>query len=321
MTFGLLVVVQPRLGQFALVHPNPRSSHKAPTPQGGGIVIIATTVLVTAAAMFFPSAAVTDAGTLAWVLGATVMLAIVGAVDDFQAIAAVPRLVAQILAVIVVLGTLPAELRIVQTLPWWLERGLLLVGGVWFVNVVNFMDGIDWMTVSEVVPLTAGLALFGAMGALPYSATIAALAICGATIGFAPFNRPVARLFLGDVGSLPIGLLLTWLLILLAGNGHLAAALLLPLYYLADATITLLRRLANGEPILQAHRRHFYQRAVDSGAGIYGVIGRVFIINIALVALATLTVLTPSRLAQAAAVAAGFSLVGLLLFHFARGRR
>ena len=81
-------------------------------------------------------------------------------------------------------------------------------------------------------------------------------------IGFAPFNKPVARMFLGDVGSLPIGLLFGWLLIVLAGRGHLAAALLLPLYYLADATITLLRRFAAGEPIMQAHRSHFYQRAI-----------------------------------------------------------
>ena len=76
-------------------------------------------------------------------------------------------------------------------------------------------------------------------------------------IGFAPFNRPVARLFLGDVGSLPIGLTITWLLILLAGRGHWAAALLLPLYYLGDATVTLLRRLANGERVMQAHRKSF----------------------------------------------------------------
>ena len=88
------------------------------------------------------------------------------------------------------------------------------------------------------------------LGALPGDAALVALALCGAMVGFAPFNRPVARLFLGDVGSLPIGLLLGWLLILLAGSGHLAAALLLPLYYLADATITLLRRSANGEPVL-----------------------------------------------------------------------
>ena len=107
------------------------------------------------------------------------------------------------------------------------------------------------------------------MGALPRDATLVALALCGAMIGFAPFNRPVARLFLGDVGSLPIGLLLGWLLVVLAGSGHFAAALLLPLYYLADATITLLRRLANGEPVWQAHRSHFYQRAMDNGFSVY----------------------------------------------------
>ena len=92
-----------------------------------------------------------------------------------------------------------------------------------------------------------------------------ASALLGAMIGFAPFNRPVARLFLGDVGSLPIGLLLGWLLLHSPARGHLAAALILPLYYLADATVTLARRIARGEPFWQAHRTHFYQRATDNG--------------------------------------------------------
>jgi UDP-N-acetylmuramyl pentapeptide phosphotransferase/UDP-N-acetylglucosamine-1-phosphate transferase len=68
------------------------------------------------------------------------------------------------------------------------------------------MDGIDWMTVAEVVPLTVGLIVFGLAGLLPHDATLVAAALTGAIIGFAPFNRPVAKLFLGDVGSLPIGL-------------------------------------------------------------------------------------------------------------------
>ena len=155
-----------------------------------------------------------------------------------------PRLFLQAAAVAIVIVALPADLRLVPPLPFWLERALIGLALLWFVNLVNFMDGIDWMTVAEVVPVTAGLVLFGLMGALPNDATVVALALGGAMIGFAPFNRPVARLFLGDVGSLPIGLLLGWLLIELAGAGHLAASLLLPLYYLADATITLLRRLA-----------------------------------------------------------------------------
>src|SRR5207253_7261228 len=135
----------------------------------------------------------------------------------------------------------------------------LIVAGVWFVNLTNFMDGLDWMTVAEVVPVTAGLVVIGALGGLPSHGIVLALALGGAMLGFAPFNRPVARLFLGDVGSLPIGLLLCWLLILLAGQGYLAAALLLPLYYLADGTITLLRRIANRERFWEAHRSHLYQ--------------------------------------------------------------
>ena len=115
------------------------------------------------------------------------------------------------------------------------------------------------------MPVAGGLVLAGWLGALPSYAVICALALLGAVIGFAPFNRPVARLFLGDVGSLPIGLVVGWLLALMANKGHLAAALLLPLYYLMDATITLFRRLSRKEKVWQAHRTHFYQRATDNG--------------------------------------------------------
>ena len=145
---------------------------------------------------------------------------------------------------------------------------------MWFVNLVNFMDGLDWMTVAETVPITAALAVIGILGVLPWQETVISLALCGATIGFAFFNRPVAKLFLGDVGSLPIGLLLGWLLLVLAGSGGRTAAVLLPLYYLADSTITLLRRAANGEPVWQAHRSHFYQRATDRGFHVIDVVAK-----------------------------------------------
>ncbi len=92
----------------------------------------------------------------------------------------------------------------------------------------------------------------------------------------------MARLFLGDVGSQPVGLILFWLLLALAGSGHVAAALLLPLYYVADATITLLRRMARGERIMQAHRSHFYQIATTRGFSVIGVVRRVFAANVVL---------------------------------------
>jgi UDP-N-acetylmuramyl pentapeptide phosphotransferase/UDP-N-acetylglucosamine-1-phosphate transferase len=206
-------------------------------------------------------------------------------------------------------------------LPWWAERFCFLVGLVWFVNLVNFMDGIDWMTVAEVVPLTATVALLGLSGTIAPSSTILAFALLGATLGFAPFNKPVARLFLGDVGSLPIGLLLGWLLLQLAGAGEIAAALLLPLYYVADASFTLVRRIVAGEPFWRAHRSHFYQRACDRGLSVGEVVGRVFLTNLALAGLALLTVSRHDAVLAAAALAVGAALVAWLILGFARGRQ
>ncbi len=159
------------------------------------------------------------------------------------------------------------------------------------------------------------------MGALPVPVVVVAAALCGAVAGFAPFNKPVARLFLGDVGSLPIGLLLGWMLVLLAGRGHFAAAILLPLYYLGDATITLMRRIARGEPITQAHRNHYYQQALDGGFSIYQIVGRVFALNFLLAALAVATIAKPSPAVGMVCLVAGVVSVNLVLWSFARARK
>jgi UDP-N-acetylmuramyl pentapeptide phosphotransferase/UDP-N-acetylglucosamine-1-phosphate transferase len=315
---GLIVLLRPMLQRYALAKPNARSSHRVPTPQGGGIAVMTATLaasgfgLVTLGAPLTPS--------LATAFAAVIVMAGVGVADDIRPLAVAPRLLLQALAVAAVICALPNALRVVPVLPLSLERALLFVGGLWFVNLVNFMDGIDWMTVVEVIPVAGALVVFGGLGALSGDAVVVALALGGAMLGFAYFNRPAAKLFLGDVGSLPIGLLLGWLLVLLAGAGHLAAALLLPLYYLADATLTLLRRLSRGERIWQAHRTHYYQRATDRGFTVSEIVGRVFIVNLVLAALALATALVKSRLVDAAALACGAALVGLLLYSLTRKR-
>ena len=318
---ALIVALRPLLARYALARPNARSSHKEPTPQGGGIAVIAAMTLVTAAALVLVPEIFGAPHALAGMLAAVLGLALVGVTDDLRPLEALPRLILQAIAVAVVLALLPENLRVVPALPWWLERAGLLIGGVWFVNLVNFMDGIDWMTVAEVVPLTAALGLFGLIGALPPGATVVAFALCGATLGFAPFNKPVAQLFLGDVGSLPIGLTLGWLLLLLASHGHMVAAILLPLYYLADATITVARRLARGEPITQAHRSHFYQRAADKGFSVSQVVARVFTVNVALCMLASITLLAHAEPLRWAMLAVGGALVAALLFNLAGKQR
>ncbi|MDI1346522.1 MAG: glycosyl transferase [Pseudolabrys sp.] len=316
---GLVLMLRPLLMRHVLAKPNVRSSHRVPTPQGGGIAVIAALVIAAGCALAVVpeiAAAVTSLGVL---IAAVIGLAIVGVSDDIRPLGALPRLILQAVAVAAVIAMLPGDMRVLPPfVPWWAERALMLLAGVWLVNLVNFMDGIDWMTVAEVVPVTVGLTIAAALGVLPTEAAVIAVALCGAMLGFAPFNRPVASIFLGDVGSLPIGLLLFWLVVLLAGNGHLAAALLLPLYYVADATITLFRRLLAGEEITQAHRSHFYQRALDGGLSVTTIIARIMTTNTALIVLAVATILFPSHAIDALALAAGGALVGFLLYRFER---
>lgn len=320
LTYVLILWLRPLMRRYALARPNARSSHREPTPQGGGIAVVGVTLALTAIvvlAMRHPSSDISR--QLALVIAAALVLAITGAIDDVRAMAAAPRLIMHVAAAAIMLAALPSELRLIPALPLAVERAVLLIAVVWFINLVNFMDGIDWMTVAEVVPICAGLLIVGALGALPPVGIIAATALGGAMIGFAPFNRPVASLFLGDVGSVPIGLLLTWLLLQLAGTGHIAAALLLPLYYLADATLTLGRRLIRGERFWEAHRSHFYQQATDRGFSVSAIVAQVVALNVALVVLAVVTVVIRAAWLDVVALIIGALLVTALLHRFWRG--
>jgi UDP-N-acetylmuramyl pentapeptide phosphotransferase/UDP-N-acetylglucosamine-1-phosphate transferase len=319
-SFLLNRLLAPLLARHAVAQPNERSSHTVPTPQGGGIAIMAAVVLAMLAVAFFPAMDKRALVALWPVAAGAVLLAGTGAYDDIAHLPVGPRFVLQFVAIGLALAALPDDARVVPLLPWWVERAALLVAGVYLVNIVNFMDGIDWMTVAEVVPVTAALWIAAWFGALAPADAALAIALTGAMLGFAPFNRPVAKLFLGDVGSLPLGLLLFWLLTRLAANGHLAAALLLPLYYLGDATVTLVRRLARGENVLRAHRTHFYQRATDLGFTVTDVVARVFVVNVVLAALAIGSVAAASPMVSVAALALGAALVAVLLVHFGRRR-
>ena len=152
---------RPLLQRYALARPNARSSHRIPTPQGAGIAVISATLLVASAWAVWANIAIPPA-----LIAATVLIAVVGFADDIKSLPVLVRLVLQAAAVGAVVFTTPETARIVPALPLALERGLILLAGVWFVNLVNFMDGLDLMTVAEVVPVTAALLLLGLLGDL-----------------------------------------------------------------------------------------------------------------------------------------------------------
>jgi UDP-N-acetylmuramyl pentapeptide phosphotransferase/UDP-N-acetylglucosamine-1-phosphate transferase len=316
----LCVLLRPLLVRYAMARPNARSSHSVPTPQGGGIAVLAGAFLALGLALLFVAIPPAARHDLLLVALATILLAIVGAWDDIRPLPAGIRLVLQAFCVGLVLFFAAPDIRLFPALPVALERGLALLAGIWFVNLTNFMDGIDGITVAGIVPLSGALALAGATGLLDPATGFLAAALCGGLSGFAPFNKPTARLFLGDVGSLPIGLLTAYLLYRLAGTGALAAALILPLYHVTDATITLIRRLLRGEKVWEAHRSHFYQQATVNGFGVGEIIAQVTLLNIGLIVLAALSIRLPAFWVQVACLLAGLLFTGVLLRRFSRRR-
>ena len=259
------------LRHAVLDHPNRRSSHAVPVPRGGGIAVMAAIVIGWIAYALTIPALLPVIGLL---LAAAAGLAAISFLDDLFDLTATMRLLAQFLAVLLGMLVLADAGPVFQgLLPGWLDLLAAALLWLWFINLFNFMDGIDGLAGVQTVALALGLALVGAgVGAgAGAGAGIGGnwqpplLMLAAAAAGFLWFNWQPARLFLGDVGSVPLGYLLGFLLLSAAAAGQWAAALILPAYYLADASITLARRVLRGEKFWHGHREHFYQQAVRRG--------------------------------------------------------
>jgi len=270
-----------------LDHPNERSSHKIPTPRGGGWGIMLTLL----PALVLIGWIVGNFDRILPILAGAAGLMAISWVDDRRSLPPLLRFGTQIAAVAIGLTALPSESLVFQGwLPFWLDRLAAAVCWLWFVNLFNFMDGIDGLAGSEAASIGAGLALVSVVAGLGVVPLWLALAAVGAALVFLVWNWHPAQVFMGDVGSVPLGFILGWLLLGPAASGQWAAALLVPLYFLADATLTLLRRLIVGKRIWQAHREHIYQRAVQAGHSHSDVVIKVIAANAALVALAAASV-------------------------------
>lgn len=280
---GLVRLLIPFLrNRQILDRPNARSSHTVPTPRGGGLGVIAVLLPALAGWMIWAEEPI---GSTISVLGGAVLLVAVSWIDDVKGLGPLPRLGAQLLATAAMLG--PAILLSLTVQPMLsLVLLLLVIAWIWFINLFNFMDGIDGITAVETLICAGGTAVVALTFDRVDFLFAPAMIIAAAALGFLIWNWHPAKVFLGDVGSVPLGFLIGWLLLSLASKGAWAAAIILPSYYLADATITLLRRLLRGEKIWQAHREHFYQKAVQAGRSHAQVSSAVGLAGLALIALA-----------------------------------
>jgi UDP-N-acetylmuramyl pentapeptide phosphotransferase/UDP-N-acetylglucosamine-1-phosphate transferase len=317
LSAALIFVLRPLLVRHLMAHPNDRSSHVHATPEGAGFGVMAAIFLVCIGLLVGTAG---PAPSLVPVLVGAAVLTFLGGLDDARPLPVTWRLLVQGAVALGIVLALPEDFRVLpDLLPAVAERAILVFGIVCFVNVVNFLDGLDWMTVAQVVPMSLGIAILWWLDFVPAGIGLLALALLGAMLGFALFNKHPASIFLGDSGSLPVGLLLAYMLIWVA-EAHLVSAVLLALYTIADSAITFFRRLANGEKVTDAHRTHFYQRATAGGFRVPQVTTRIFLLCSWLAALAVAAALGRSLLIDGAALVLGAGGVALVLTSFERGR-
>lgn len=246
-----LRLVFARLGRVALDQPNARSLHERPVPRTGGLAVLAgaaTSLPLGAQALWLPA-------------GIAAALALLSFVDDLRGLPTLLRFSGHLAAAIGFAAAALSELSPVAV-------AALVIAIAWLTNLYNFMDGADG--------LAGGMAVigFGAYALAAQTAGASALAsasvaIAAAAAAFLLHNFHPARIFLGDAGSIPLGFLAAALGLLGWRDGlwPLWFPLLVFAPFVADATATLVRRLARGERVWVAHREHYYQRMVRMGVG------------------------------------------------------
>jgi UDP-N-acetylmuramyl pentapeptide phosphotransferase/UDP-N-acetylglucosamine-1-phosphate transferase len=244
--------------------PNARSSHSVPTPRTGGLAIIF------GAGVGLATATTGLDAQLGFLLAMSAAMAVMGEIDDVRGLSRAVRLIAQASAAGILVGAAglsfsPVDLSLATRWLGILAGVVTLLWLVWVTNAYNFMDGINGIAAVQAVMAATTLAVLAHRhGDLAAAALL--LAIAGACAGFLPWNFPGGSIFMGDVGSVTIGLALAGLIVRLSltSVSFVAAALTLA-PFLLDTTATLARRIWRREQFLSAHRSHFYQRQVALG--------------------------------------------------------
>lgn len=259
--------------------PNERSSHSVPTPRGGGLAIVITWfigITILYILHFLDK-------QLYFALLSGILLAIVSVIDDLSDLKPVIRLGIQtltaLLAFIFLNGINPVEFSGYELSSKILLYPIAIVGIVWFINLYNFLDGIDGYASLEAIFISLFLYVF--------TGNNICLILIVSTIGFLFWNWPKAKIFMGDIGSTQLGYILIVLGIYFHNQGQLSIIhwLMLSSLFWFDATITLFRRWKNKEKLTLAHRKHVYQRAVQSGLSHQKTIVFSLLINIFIVGL------------------------------------
>lgn len=283
-------------------YPAERSNHTIPTPKGAGLIIIPIVAISTLIFFYF---FIQPLNQWALIFFLCFFLGIISFIDDIKNLSIKSRLLLQ--ALIVGLSLLIYYESVTTNLlsiPVSYERYFplvncilflfLLLSWMWIINLYNFMDGIDGLTALQVCTVAICVNFLSIIGYLNEEYQIFSLILFSVYLAFYKFNKSPAKIFLGDVGSIPSGYLIGFIMFsCLLTNGVLLPIIIVNMYYILDSTSTLLIRIVKKENILKAHSDHFYQKMIRKGYQHSFVIKWIFGLNSILLILSLLSIKLP----------------------------
>lgn len=264
---SMLLRIMPKLGIMDV--PSARRAHSRITPRGGGLAFVLIFAVMLPIFEYIRSGNCTESISILQIF---LPISFISFLDDVSHVLVPVRLFVHALCSCLAIMWLIHPNNILHyeiPLKWDLVIGTIAL--LSFLNVYNFLDGIDGITVSESMHLSATILLLCTLryDVIPNVDIIIMVAtiILGWSFGFVYFNWQPAKIFLGDVGSISLGFLLGVCLLLIASAGAklFLSCVIAALYYIADGGMTILIRLVKGEKIWTPHLQHFFQKAVKKG--------------------------------------------------------
>ncbi|MFP3018440.1 MAG: UDP-phosphate alpha-N-acetylglucosaminyltransferase [Candidatus Tisiphia sp.] len=291
----LLISSLPSFGVVDI--PDPRRVHSRITPRGGGLAIVIVVIIALIAYEYFSTKTLINSIKIVPLL---LIISTISFLDDLISIPIFVRLIFHIIcSTIAIFLFLSPVVLFHHELPLYIDFVLSIIGLIVFLNIYNFLDGIDGISGAESIHLSITILILCYLKSdiiININFIIVLnIIILACSIGFLIFNWHPAKIFLGDVGSISLGFLLGLCLLLISASSvHLfVASSIASLYYLADGGLTILIRLINKEKIWQPHLKHFFQKAVRNGKSHKEVVSRIIICNILLMVLSIISLYFP----------------------------
>ena len=295
--FSALKKIIPFLKKNSLLDiPSSRSNHEQSMPKGGGIILIPT-IIISISLYFF----IENTINTKWIvfLLSIFFLFLVSLIDDIKSLPASLRLIVHSLCVIISVycmkddiisfinnADIIVKLSISDSLLFYLLTALIIFSWLWLINLFNFMDGIDGLTALQMIFLALTVNIVSLMNFFDKDFQFLSLVIFSAFLAFFRLNKPSAKIFLGDSGSIPSGYIAGFILIeSLFKQGPFFSILIILMYFILDSTITLFIRSIKNNNIFTAHSDHFYQRMIRKGYSHHYVLRKILFLFIFLILL------------------------------------